>query len=145
MKALQPFRSPYLLITSFLVIMISGQHLGGFYLLYLVLALPYGGIHALLALVGIMGLVIVHQRLHWRSQSIWRLVGLTAGTLLLVASLITFFYNDKEGYNYGTFEQVVPLVTLTLFALIAFLFVAVNAYYFFKGINSDSRLQADNL
>ena len=52
---LSPFQH---LITSFLLIIISGEHLGGFYALYLLLALFYGGIHSLLGLSGIVLLII---------------------------------------------------------------------------------------
>jgi hypothetical protein len=38
MKAYQIITHPYTLIASFCLILISGQHWGGFYLLYLLLA-----------------------------------------------------------------------------------------------------------
>lgn len=128
------------MIASFLLIIISGQHFGGFYLLYLLLALPYGGIHALLAVAGIVCLALVNIKASWERNSVVRLGGAILGTSLLVASLVLFFINDKQGYNSGTFEQFVPLATLGLFTLIAILFVAANCYLFFRGANGRNNL-----
>jgi hypothetical protein len=49
-----------------------------------------------------------------------------AGTFLLLFSLVLFFYNDKEHYNYGTFYQVVPQISLVLFGLITLAFLYNN-------------------
>ena len=58
MKAIQIITHPVTLIVSFLFILISGEHWGGFYILYLLLALPHGGLHALFGVMGIVMLVI---------------------------------------------------------------------------------------
>ena len=62
MKAIQVITHPVTLIISFLFILISGEHWGGFYILYLLLALPHGGLHALLGFVGIVILVIAMNK-----------------------------------------------------------------------------------
>jgi hypothetical protein len=125
MKALKILTHPILLMISFLFILISGEHLGGFYALYLLLALPYGGMHSLIALAGILVLVIsynVYGRKPCLVQNILNIIG----ALLLVLSLISFFVTDKEGYNYGTFYQIVPVISLSLFGLLALLFLIKN-------------------
>ena len=62
MKTFNILTHPLLLITSFLFILISGEHLGGFYLMYILIALPHGGIHSLLALTGIVLLVCSYSK-----------------------------------------------------------------------------------
>jgi hypothetical protein len=58
MKAINILTHTYTIIASFLIILISGENFGGFYLLYLLMALPHGGVHALLALFGIAVMII---------------------------------------------------------------------------------------
>ena len=131
MKALKILTHPILLIISFLFVLISGEHLGGFYALYLLLALPHGGIHSLIALIGILVLVIgynVYSRKPGLVQNILNIIG----ALLLVLSLASFFFSDKEGYNYGTFYQIVPVISLSLFGLLTLLFLIKNLVQIFN-------------
>ena len=125
MRALRILTHPYLLMASFLLILISGKHLGGFYALYLLLALPHGGLHALAALAGIALLVYATIRRKREAQAVVALMNGT-GVLLLVLSLIIFFGRDREGYNDATFQQTVPQLTLLLFALLACTFFIRN-------------------
>ncbi len=126
MKALKIITHPYTLIVSFGLIMISGEHLGGFYALYLLLALYYGGIHSLLGLAGVV-LLIVSRNVNTRSKHSGLPIILNiGGALFMILSLLVFFYRDKDGYNYGTFAQAVPLISLSLFSIIVLLFIAKN-------------------
>ncbi len=128
MKAIKIITHPYTLIISFLLIMISGEHLGGFYLLYLLLALPVGAIHSLLALAGISVLLFNYHKYGRRKTHLIVPVLNIIGLLLLFCSIYAFFYNDKEHYNYGTFYQTVPLLTLIITGLIALCFLANNIW-----------------
>jgi hypothetical protein len=132
MKSFRLFSNPYLLIFSFLLILISGQHFGGFYLLYLLLALPHGGVHSLLAIGGVLILLITHLKFKWVGNPHVRLIGSVSGALLLVASLAAFFINDRKGYNDQTFEQFMPLATLLLFGYLSLMFIALNCFHFMK-------------
>jgi len=40
--------------------------------------------------------------------------------------LFFFFYNDKQHYNYGTFDQLVPQISLIIFFIVAMLFLTNN-------------------
>lgn len=117
---------PYIVIISFFIIMISGQHLGGFYLLYLLLALPHGGMHSLLALFGIVLLLISYNK--YKRKKIYLIESIInmVAIVLLILSLFSFFYNDKEHYNFGTFYQIVPQITLVAFSVIALTFLLDN-------------------
>lgn len=126
MKAIKIITNPVLLIISFLFILISGEHFGGFYLLYLLMALPHLGIHAILALAGILLLLFCYIRFGKQKKNLIVSLLNIIGAGCLVFSLYVFFNNDKKGYNDGTFEQLVPLITLVLFGLLTFAFVLNN-------------------
>jgi hypothetical protein len=143
MNILKIITHPYTIIASFFVIMISGQHIGGFYLLYLLLGLPHGAIHSLLALSGIILLLISYNKFKKnRNYMLGRVINIV-GLILLLLSLFFFFYKDKQHYNYGTFYQLIPQITLTIFSVLTFAFLLNNLLSIFKngsknrvGINS---------
>ncbi|MBB1287053.1 hypothetical protein HRH25_21905 [Flavisolibacter sp. BT320] len=122
MKLFKILSHPYTLILSFLFIVISGQHLGGFYALYVLLGLMHGAIHSVLAFLGIIVLLVMHHA-GWSQNSLRRQVANVTGTALLFASVYFFFSNDRAHYNWGTFEQGFPMFTLMLSAFIAICFL----------------------
>jgi len=126
MKAIKIITHPVLLILSFLFLLISGQHLGGFYLLYLLLALPHGGVHALLAVAGILLLLFNYVKFRRENKYIIEAILNFIGAGCLVFSLFLFFYNDKQGYNSATFEQLAPQITLILFGVLTITFLINN-------------------
>lgn len=130
MKAIKIITNPYTLIISFLMIIISGQHLGGFYIVYLLLALPHLGIHSILAVIGITLLLIIYH--NKKRLSVIEPIINMIGVLMLIASIFIFFYKDDEHYNYGTFYQLVPQITLFLFAFIALCFIVRNFVSVFR-------------
>jgi hypothetical protein len=134
MKTMKFLTHPYTLIASFFFVMISGQHLGGFYLLYLLLALPHGGVHSITALIGITLLLFSYSKHKERGQLTESILNIF-GVFLLLLSLFLFFYNDKENYNYGTFVQLVPQITLTIFAVLCLLFLSVNISVLLKRVS----------
>jgi hypothetical protein len=128
MKAIKIISHPYLLILSFIVILISGENWGGFYILYLLLGLPHGGLHSILALLGIGLLVFSYGKYGGNRKYLVAPVFNITGDLLLLASLFFFFYSDKEHYNYGTFYQAVPVIMLSIFCLLAVWFFLDNLF-----------------
>lgn len=123
MKILRVLSHPYTLILCYSFIMISGEHWGGFYATYILLALPAGYIHSLLACGGI---VVIAVNYHWtrkqKSNVTTQMINVL-GVLMLVSSLIYFFKKDVRHYNWGTLEQPYPLFTLYLAAFIALCFL----------------------
>ena len=98
MKAIKILTNPYTLIISFLMIIISGEHTGGFYISYLLLALPHFANYAVLAVVGIaLMLLVFHSKR--KNSSATKPVGNLIAILLLLASVYIFFYTDVEHYN----------------------------------------------
>jgi hypothetical protein len=112
MKLFKILSHPYTLIICFSLILISGEQWGGFYAFYLLLALPYGGVHSLLALAGFFSML---ASLHWvKDHLVLQQVLNVVGVFFLVSSLYYFFDNDKLHYNWGTFQEPVPLSTLII-------------------------------
>lgn len=126
MKVFKFITHPYTVIICFSLILISGESWGGFYLIYLLFALPHAGIHALLALFGTILLLISYDR--FKRKKIYLLESITniTGILLLISSLFFFFLNDKEHYNYQTFYDTVPQITLVIFSIVALTFLLDN-------------------
>ena len=128
MKAIQIITHPVTQIVSFLFILISGEHWGGFYALYLLLALPHGGTHALLGLAGTIVLcVATYQRskIYKHRDSALLCIG---GGLLMVGSLLSFFMQRGGEYNYGTFNQAIPVISLIIFGALVTCFLAYNIF-----------------
>ena len=126
MKILKLIVHPWTLIISFLFVMISGQHLGGFFILYLLLGLPFGAIHSFLALIGIIVLLVNHHYVKRPDQAILHFFLNFIGLCFLFFSLFTFFIRDIDRYNYNTFQQTFPLFTLIFTSIIASIFLIYN-------------------
>ncbi|MEI6949741.1 hypothetical protein V9K67_21315 [Paraflavisolibacter sp. H34] len=117
MKALRIAGYPLAQLFTFVLILISGEAFGGPYLVYLILALPHGGDYSVLGTGGILCLYICHKLYRIKRRAWVKPVLHLAGILLTLLSLYIFFINDRIRYNYGTFLQSVPLVTLWLFGI----------------------------
>jgi hypothetical protein len=102
--------------------MISGEHLGGFYALYILLGLFAGAVHSLLAVAGIIILLVSYHR--FRNKNTLSQTLNVAGVLLLFSSIYYFFWNDKQHYNWGSFEQTVPVLTMIVTSLVAVCFLS---------------------
>ena len=126
MKTIKIISHPITLITCFLLVLISGQHLGGFYLLYILLGLPHGAIHSILAMAGILVVLFSNNKYKRKFNYLIEPILNMAGVLMLSLSLLFFFINDKEQYNYSTFNQTVPLLSLIVFGIVALSFSLSN-------------------
>src|SRR5687768_697513 len=125
MKIISIIGHPVLVMSLFLLIMISGEHFGGFYLLYLIMGLYGGASHSILAISGLAILFTGYKIYRSKPKTLKPLLYLL-GISIMVWSLITFFDNS-QGYNHGTFYQTVPFITLLLFGLSAF-FCLINSF-----------------
>jgi len=125
MKLFKILSHPVTLVVCFLLIMISGEHVGGFYGMYILMGLPFGAVHALLAIAGII-ILLVNQAFQLSRTSYLRQVINFIAVLFLFSSLYFFFHNDKQHYNYGTFEQTIPIITMAVTAFVAICFLIGN-------------------
>lgn len=132
MKLKNIISQPWVLIASFCLILISGEAWGGFYLMYILVGIPHGVIHSIIAAIGIIILIISNYTFSGTNSHRTKAVLNITGLSFLLIALFLFFYLDKSGYNSGTFSQTVPLITLILFFALAVNFLIVNLL----GLNS---------
>jgi len=126
MKAIKLITHPVTLIICFSLVLISGEHIGGFYLLYILLGLPHGAIHSVLALGGIAILLFSNYKYKRIFTFLIEPFLNITGVVLLSLSLFLFFYKDDQHYNYSTFNQTVPLITIAVFVLLIVSFFVSN-------------------
>jgi hypothetical protein len=118
---------PVTLIISFLYILISGEHVGGLYIWYLLMAAPYGIGRVWWAFAGILSLLISRTQPVEKRKVLRSCLRIT-GSLELAISLFVFFrVEDKNCYNCSTFEQTIPLITLILFGVLGILVIIRSA------------------
>lgn len=117
MKLLKIIGHPITVTILFLIILISGRSIGGFYLFYLMIAVSNGLIHGILALIAVSLFLIAHLPL--KNNAVARSILDSAAVLCLLLSLYFFFHNDSEGYNSGSFSTGAFWITFSLFALAA--------------------------
>ncbi|WP_121356761.1 hypothetical protein [Flavisolibacter nicotianae] len=118
MKLFRILSHPYTLIFCFSFMIISGESIGGFYIMYILLGLLHGVLHSLLGFYGMLALIISYHLPLKRNIFIRQILNVI-GIALLFASVFFFFQNDKAHYNWGTLEQGLPMFTLMFTALIA--------------------------
>ncbi len=133
MKAIELITHPVTLIICFSLVLISGEHFGGFYLLYILLGLPHGATHSLLAVGGIAILLFSNYKYKRAFAFLIEPFLNIIGVVLLGLSLVLFFYKDNSHYNDSTFNQMVPMITITVFVLLIISFV-VNNVIKMKGV-----------
>ena len=131
MKLRNIITHPLAVMISFMIVLISGEHVGGFYIIYLLMGITHGTVPSLLGIGGIIllapGLLIAQRK---QASSIY-LLNIT-GILLMMLSLFLFFFNDIQLYNINTFYQFIPFCTIILFCLLALLFLFGNIRTLFK-------------
>ena len=113
---------PIVLVTIFLLLIIEGAHFGGFYLLYLLLAIPHGATYAIMAIVGIILIVIAKGFITNNSNKL-RAVLYLLGLLIMNASLVLFFSRNEKTGNMETFQGGVPLISFIIFGFIMLCFL----------------------
>jgi hypothetical protein len=129
--------NPITLIVSFLIILISGQQFGGFYLLYLFLGLSHGAAYAIAGILGTVLLILSSLLTKDGSKSRVNLLVNLPGVVLLWLSLLLFFYNDKRNYNASTFSQLIPQILLLFFLLVSISFFIANLHIILNNSKSN--------
>ena len=122
MKIIKILGHPIVLVTIFLLLIIEGAHFGGFYLLYLLLAIPHGATYAIMAIAGIILIVIAKGFITDNSNKL-RAVLYLLGLLIMNASLLLFFSRNEKTGNLETFQGGVPLISFIIFGVIMLCFL----------------------
>ena len=125
MKRLLMLIHPVVVLCLFATILISGEHFGGLYILYILMALPHGGMYSLFASFGAALLILSLIRYKPESGHFMGPLLDVFGIFSLYASLYTFFL-ESGGYNRSTFEQGIPFFTIVLFVLLSLTYLIVS-------------------
>lgn len=121
MKLSNIFTHPITQVFSFCIILISGSYFGGPYIFFLYHAAQEGIAFAIIGLLGII--LCLASMLVYKS-------GLQfAGTLIMLLSLVIFFWSPRWHNSSGTFNEPLPLASILLFIIISVLTISkiVNA------------------
>lgn len=112
---------PITQVFSFCIILISGAYIGGPYVFFLYHAAQEGIAFAITGLLGI-SLCLV-------SMLVYKSALQLAGTLIMLLSLLLFFWSPRWQNSSGTFNEPIPLATILLFLIISVLTISriVNA------------------
>src|SRR4051812_27848347 len=113
MKILKLIGHPFLVSSTLLLVLVSGKSFGGFYLVYVLLGLPYGATHAIIAIAGIGVMIASHLWRRDRPHPVKAILSVIAIGLMTLA--LIFFFDGSKGYNDGTFVQFLPISSLLLF------------------------------
>ncbi|MFT4155135.1 hypothetical protein [Parafilimonas sp.] len=126
---------PLLIILLFCGIIISGEEMGGFYLLYILLGLPHFVIHSILGISGIFCLMLAY----YIKKSKGYLFNIF-GASCMCGSLIYFFIQPNASYNYGTFHETLPMITLCAFGALVTYFIISNSIQFIADLKKSRQL-----
>lgn len=119
MKIIKWIGHPVILIILYLLLVIEGDQFGGFFLLYLLLALPHLVLYAIIAAVGLFFMILAFNSNPDKYLNRVRLFYLI-GYALLIVSLMLFF---AKGNKWGTFELAIPLFSFILFGICSICFL----------------------
>lgn len=124
MKLIKAIGHPVVLICIYLLLVIEGDNFGGFYVLYLLLALPHAVPYSVIAAVGI-GFMVVGFNLQGTHRLIQKSALYLLGFVFMITSLVVFF---AKGNKWATFELTVPLLSFILLGLCSVCFIISTIY-----------------
>lgn len=130
MKWIKYIGHPVLVLSLFLLLLIESEHFGGFYLLYILMALPTGSPFAIIALIGLISLFIGYkiyrQNVHPLKPGLYLL-----GYGLMVFSLVLFF-GRKDRLE--TFQLSIPILTFIAFGICSLAFIVYTISILLKSV-----------
>jgi hypothetical protein len=107
---------PITQVFSFCIILISGPYIGGPYLFFLYHAAQEGTAFAILGILGITFCIA--------SMLVYKSTLQFAGTIIMVLSLLLFFWSPRWHNSSGTFNEPLPLATIILFLITTLLTIS---------------------
>jgi xanthosine utilization system XapX-like protein len=139
MKVINIIGHPIAVMCTYLLLLISGQSFGGFYVLYILLGLPHGSPDAIISASG-LGIMLLGYKVYRNVFNPIKPLLYFVGIVVMIFGLV-FFFQSSKGYNNQTFHQTVPLISFTLFGLCALCNVLHSVGLFFQ----DSRKKDNHL
>jgi hypothetical protein len=127
MKVIKRIGHPVVFICVYSLFITEGVNFGGFYMLYLLLALPHGALYAILAAVGIACIIIGFNLS--RDNKMIKPILYLFGLISMILSLINFF---ATGDQTPTFRSTVPLTSFVLLCICGLFFFIYTLSLFQK-------------
>lgn len=135
MKIIRIFGHPVSVTCVYLLLLISGKSIGGFYVLYILMRLRYGVPDAIVSSLGLVVMLAASMVSQKKLPPLKPTLCILADIVLIVGLLL--FFQASEGYNDATFRQTVPLLSFTLFAACVLSNVLLSVILFGQGGKSD--------
>ena len=130
MKLIKICGHPVLVMSLYLLLLISGRSFGGFYAVYILMGLMGGTTDSILSLIG-LGIMLLGYKLFRKQYHPIKSLLYILGNAVMIYGLVTFFRITK-GYNDGTFEQTIPLISFTIYGVSVFCNLLLSVYLFFS-------------
>ncbi|MBN8837164.1 MAG: hypothetical protein J0I09_07895 [Sphingobacteriia bacterium] len=112
MKIIQWLSHPLMQIISFCFLLVGSPYFGGPFIFFLYHAFFEAYAYAL---IGMVAIVVTLVSLFIPAKGYLQLTGL----ILMVASLLVFFFSSQHFMNASVFREGAPLLTLVLFVMIS--------------------------
>lgn len=113
MKVINIIGHPVSVMCTYLLLLISGHSLGGFYVMYILLGLPHGSPDAIISAAGLSLMLLGYKIFHKRFRPVKPVLYLAANAVMIFGLVI--FFQSSKGYNDPTFHQTVPLISFSIF------------------------------
>ena len=122
MKIVNVIGHPVSVMSMYLLLMISGEKMGGFYALFVFMRLFHGMPDAIVSALGLGAMLLGYKICRNHYQPIKTGLYLLGSGVMMIG--LVMFFETTDGYNSPTFHQGVPLFTFALFGL----FVLCNTW-----------------
>jgi len=130
MKVIKILGHPVMFLSLSMLLIIEGEHFGGFYLLYLLFGLTYGAAFSLLFVSGALTLTIYLNIKKWKTLPLKFLTKLV-GFVLVLASIYIFFASSTID-QHTTFTDTIPVLSFCFFGISCLCFIANMVAVLFK-------------
>jgi hypothetical protein len=115
MKVIKIIGHPVLVMSLFLVLLISGRSFGGFFMLYIIMGLPAGTSDSILSIIG-LSIMFTGYKIYRKYYHPLKPILYIIGNSVMLIALATFFKVTK-GYNISTFEQTLPILSFIFYGV----------------------------
>ncbi len=137
MKIVNVIGHPVSVMSMYLLLIISGESIGGFYTLFVFMRLFHGVPDAFVSALGLgamlLGYKICRKEYHPIKTGLYLL-----GSGLMIIGLVMFF-ETTDGHNNPTFHKAVPLFTFTLFGLFILCNIWLAIMLFFQNMPGEGK------
>ena len=112
------FSHPLMQLLSFLIILVGSAYFGGPYGFFLYHAMQLGYIYAIIGCIAVV-ITLASVFMRGKAMDLMQFIG----SILMVLSLLVFFFSSQHFINMHAFREIIPFLTLLLFVTVTVLVV----------------------